>query len=351
MRIAPDIHSRENYLHLIQYIFFTSTILYVGRDVFVLLSFALLIAFIVYPMCVWLERKRVPRMGAIVLSILLLLVLGSGFVALLFRQFVRFLNQWPTIQPKIMNALSNLSQTIMDTYSISKEQQVQWLKQLANDNSMNMVSYLFNIVSASSFSLVLLVLVPIFAMFILFYRHVLVSVCYRLFPDEKREDIRNILLLTVNTYYNFIKGMIVVYAVVGVLNSLGLYLLGVPNAILFGFTASILTFIPYVGIIVGSLLPITMAWLTYNSIWYPIGVVLIFTVVQYLEANLIFPLAVSSRLKINTLATLVAILVGGLLWGLSGMILFVPFVGILKLIADQHPAMKTWSILLGTESD
>lgn len=351
MRIAHDLPSRDNYLRNVQYIFFTCAILYFGRSLFVLLSFAFLIAFIVYPLCVWLERKHMPRMGAIVLSILALLVLGGGFVALLFGQFVRFLNQWNTLQPRIMDAFASLGEVIMNTYSISKEQQMQWLKQMANEHSLNALNYLFGVVSASSFSLVLLVLVPIFAIFILFYRHVLVSVCYRLFPNEKREDIRHILSLTVTTYYNFIKGMVVVYMVVGVLNSLGLYFLGVPNAILFGFTASILTFIPYVGIIVGSLLPITMAWLTYNSIWYPLGVVLIFTVVQYLEANLIFPLAVSDRLKINTLATLVAILVGGLLWGVSGMILFVPFVGIVKLIADQHPAMKTWSILLGTKSD
>jgi predicted PurR-regulated permease PerM len=128
-----------------------------------------------------------------------------------------------------------------------------------------------------------------------------------------------------------------------------LLLLGVPHPVLFGFIASILTFVPYVGIIIGSLLPIAMAWTTYDSVWYAIGVVGVFTFVQYLEANVIFPVAVSNRLKVNTLVVLLAIFVGGVLWGVSGMILFVPFVGIAKLIADHNHRLKTLSMLLGTQ--
>jgi predicted PurR-regulated permease PerM len=143
--------------------------------------------------------------------------------------------------------------------------------------------------------------------------------------------------------------MLLVYLIVGILNSLGLFLLGIPHPILFGFTASILTFIPYAGILIASLLPITLSCVTYNSIWYPIGVIAVFTIVQYLEANVIFPLAVSSRLKINTLVTFAAIVLGGILWGVAGLVLFIPFLGIFKLIADRTPGLRTWAIFLGGE--
>jgi predicted PurR-regulated permease PerM len=90
--------------------------------------------------------------------------------------------------------------------------------------------------------------------------------------------------------------------------------------------------------------------MTYDSVWYPLGVVAVFAFVQYLEANLIFPMAVSSRLSINTLVTIVMILAGGLLWGAAGMILFIPYTAILKLVADRTEKLKTLSILLGNES-
>mgnify|MGYP003353239754 FL=1 len=134
---------------------------------------------------------------------------------------------------------------------------------------------------------------------------------------------------------------------VGVLNSIGLLLLGIQQAFLFGFIASILTFIPYVGIMIASLLPITVAWLTKDSLWYPAGVVMVFALVQYLEANVIFPMAVSSRLKISTLVTVVVMFAGGILWGAAGMILFIPFAAIAKLIVDEVDPGGPLARLLG----
>jgi predicted PurR-regulated permease PerM len=213
----------------------------------------------------------------------------------------------------------------------------------------NVFGLIRNAISASTFSIVLLVLIPVYSVLILYYRQHWLKILARLFPSESDENLREMLSLTIKAYYNFIKGMALVYVVVGGLNSVGLLLLGVPHAILFGFIASILTFIPYVGIIVGSLLPITMAWITYDSIWYPVGIIGIFAFVQYLEANVIFPLAVSNRLNVNTLVMLIAIFAGGILWGMAGMILFVPFIGIAKLIADHNPKWKTVSMMLGIE--
>jgi predicted PurR-regulated permease PerM len=82
-------------------------------------------------------------------------------------------------------------------------------------------------------------------------------------------------------------------------------------------------------------------------VWYPLGVVGIFNFVQYLEANVIFPVAVSFRLQVNTLFMILAIITGGIIWGAAGMILFVPFLGILKLIADKTEGMETVALLLG----
>lgn len=141
--------------------------------------------------------------------------------------------------------------------------------------------------------------------------------------------------------------MLVVYLIVGLLNSIGLWIIGVPNPFLFGFIASILTFIPYVGIMISSLLPIAVSWITYNSIWYPLAVIAVFSIVQVLEAYIIFPFAVGSRLKINTLVIIIVVIVGGILWGAAGMILFIPFISIVKLIADRTPSLKTLSVLLG----
>src|SRR5690606_11864167 len=228
-------------------------------------------------------------------------------------------------------------------------QQERVMRKLTDESGGSLLDMFSRALSASVASGIVLFLIPVYAVLILYYRQQWLRIMYRLFPHEPAESLRQILFQTVQTYYNFIKGMALVYLIVGILNSTGLWLLGIPHPFLFGFIASILTFIPYVGIIGGSLLPIAMAWITYDSVWYPIGIVGIFGFVQYLEANVIFPVAVSSRLNVNTLVMLVAIFVGALLWGMAGMILFVPFVGIAKLIADHNPKWKTASLILGVE--
>lgn len=338
-----------NWLPVLQYIVFGAALLYFGRALFIPLSFALLISFVLYPVCFWMEQKGIKRLAATLISVFGLMLLFSGVFILLVQQFISFLEEWPVIKLKFEESIAQVSQFFSEYYSVSKQQQHDWLTSIANQSAGSILQLIRQTIAAYSVSVVLLILVPVFASLILYYRSLLLSVLFRVFPNERQAEIKSMLLQAVTTYYNFIKGMIIVYMVVGILNSIGLLLLGVPHAIFFGFVAAVLTFIPYIGIMVGSLLPITMAWITYNSVWYALGVVGVFTVVQYLEANVIFPLAVSNRLKMNALVTLAAILAGGILWGVAGLILFVPYLAILKLIADRHPKMKTWSLLIGTD--
>jgi predicted PurR-regulated permease PerM len=139
-----------------------------------------------------------------------------------------------------------------------------------------------------------------------------------------------------------------VYLIVGILNSIGLMLLGIENAWLFGLITAVMTIIPYVGILISGMLPVSVAWSTYDSGWYALGVVAVFAIVQYLEANIIFPKVVGQQLNLNTLAALMGILIGGLLWGVSGMVLVLPVLGILRIVSEEVPGLDALRIWLGT---
>jgi predicted PurR-regulated permease PerM len=246
-----------------------------------------------------------------------------------------------------LETINQLSVFFADQLDISNEKQTMFLENAVNNSGTEAISLLKITLSSLSESLFYLLIIPVFSFLILYYRQLLVRVLNELFPPEKKKLIHEILIETIHAYHDFIKGMLLVYLIVGMLNSIGLLLIGVPHPFLFGFTASILTFIPYVGIIASSLLPIMISWITHNSIWYPIGVIAIFSFVQILEAYIIFPWAVGNRLKINTLVIITMIILGGILWGAAGMILFIPFTSIAKLISDRTESLKTLSILLG----
>ncbi|XOV92678.1 MAG: AI-2E family transporter [Bacteroidota bacterium] len=342
----------KNSLRVLQYTFFIVVLLYVGKPLFIPLSFALLISFILYPFCKRLERRNIPRSLSIFIGLIVFTLILSSIFVLLGYQFAEFMHEWPALSVKLDEWLH-----VTDTKASES-----WFKVFL-DTEKGLIGSVLAYISThvlpliprtlyqSSVSLVLLVLIPVYVALILYYRNLLVGFLYHLFPASASHYIKTILPDVIHTYFNFIKGMGMVYLIVGILNSIGLAIVGVPNPIFFGFVASILTFIPYVGITIGAILPMAVSWLKFDAISYPIGVIIVFVIVQVLEANIIFPLAVSRQLKINALITLIVIIAGGLLWGAIGMILFIPFTAILKLIADQVEEMKPISVLLGTDPD
>jgi predicted PurR-regulated permease PerM len=338
---------QPDWLRLLLFVLGTGVLLREGQALFVPLSFALLISVVLYPVCRWLERRRVPRPLAITLALLLLALVTGALVFLLVQQFSQFSQEWPAMRVKIIRLVQELSQYLTRRFNMPLTLQTLWLERMMVSGAQQVLPVARQIAYQSAVGLVFIILVPFYCAMILYYREQFVTGLLRFFPLSEDTNVRQVLRQTITTFYNFIKGMALVYLIVGILNALGLLLLGIPHAVLLGVVASVLTFIPYIGITLGSLLPITLAWLTYDSVWYPLGVVAIFTFVQYLEANIIFPIAVSYRLQVNTLFVVLAIIAGGLIWGAAGMILFVPFLAILKLIAEKVTHWQKLAFLLG----
>jgi predicted PurR-regulated permease PerM len=338
-------------LQILQFVVLICFVLYFGKTLFIPLSFSLLISFILFPVCKWMESKGINKMGAIISSLLIVFLFIGIVVYLLILQINEFSNEWGLFSKKLLEALNQISAFIAERFDITTEEQVIFLKNSINNSGTQAFSLLRSSLYSLSESLFFLLIIPVFSALILYYRQILAKVLYQIFPADRKETIHEILIETIRAYYNFIKGMFLVYLIVGLLNSIGLLIVGVPHPFMFGFIASILTFIPYIGIMISSLLPIAVSWITFNSIWYPVGVIVVFSIVQALEAYVIFPLAVGRRLKINTLVIILMITAGGILWGAAGMILFIPFASIAKLIADRTESLKTLSILLGEGKD
>ncbi|MBB5282752.1 putative PurR-regulated permease PerM [Rhabdobacter roseus] len=336
---------------ILTYLLAGGLLLYLGRPLLVPLSFGLFISLLLYPLCEWMERRGLGRTAAIALGLFSLLIPLTLLGYLLVSQLLSLGSLWPDMKEKLVVAATDLGEYVDQSLQISRSQRQQWIRQGVESSAGDFFRFLQSTLSASVSSLVFLILVPIYSFLILLYRGRLVRAVEMLVAADWRPKVRPILRLSIRSFFEFIKGMLLVYLIVGLLNSIGLLLLGIPHALLFGFIASILTFIPYVGIMIAALPPIAVSWITYNSIAYPLGVVAIYAVVQYFEANLIFPWAVGRRVNLNTLSTIVSIVLGGIVWGGAGMILFIPFVAIAKLIAEQVEGAEALVLLLGDDEE
>lgn len=326
---------------------FGALLLYFGSTLFIPICYGLLIAMVLYPVCKWLERHRWPRSLAITAGLLIVSIIFSIIISLLFIEINVLRQEIPQLLTKANPSLLQLQHWMESAFGVSIASQNEWWQQLLHNLSGNASTIVQSIIAATAGGLFTLFLVPVYAALFLYNRETFVQFLVKLTGGSHRQQLQVILAATINTYFHFIKGMIQVYLIVGVLNSIGLFALGIPHAILFGMLTAIMTIIPYVGIFISALLPISIAWITKDSIWYPLGVVAVFTFVQYLEANIIFPKVVATQLKVSTWATLVAIVAGGIIWGVSGMILFIPFIGILKIVSEHIPEWGALNILLG----
>ena len=139
--------------------------------------------------------------------------------------------------------------------------------------------------------------------------------------------------------------------ILSILNSTGFLLLGIKHAILFGVLAAILNIIPYIGVLIGSILPIMMALITKDEISYAIGAAGVCVLVQFLDNNFITPYVVGSSVSINPLTATLALVSSALIWGVAGMVLCMPVTGMIKVVCDKVEKLKPFGYLIGEEVD
>ena len=322
-------------------------ILYTLRETLIPLAFSILLAILLHPVCAWLETHRVPRVGAILLSILALFVVLVILVYVVSIQIGSFADELPRITEKA-EVLLDQTLTMGERYlNISRTQQVSEAKKYLINALSEGRAVLLNTLVTTTGAISTFVLLPLYIFFLLLYRDFFRRFVHKAITGVPNEELNLLLKKIYDVIKSYLSGLFLVILIVGVLNSIGLLIIGVPHAIFFGFLAGFLILIPYIGILIGSVLPALLSVVTLDSPWYAVAVIGAMSFVQFLEGNFITPNIVGSKVSVNPLAAIVALFLGGQLWGLSGLILALPVTAILKVIFDSVPTLEPYGFLLG----
>ena len=310
-------------------------------------SLAFVFALLLSPFARRLERWQIPRSIASVVSMVLILGVVSALVYVLSIQVARISQELPALEAKLAETIDQTQLFLQEQFDIDPREQTNYIKQTLTTFFRSSSTFYRTTFSFTAGLINYLIVVPIALFFMLYYRSFLREFLYRLLPRQQHDRLAVVLYNVQQVIHNYIIGLFTVIAIVAVLNTLGLYFLGIDHAVFFGLLAALLTIIPYIGIFLGSLLPIVYAFITTDSLFSPLGVLVIFWVVQFLEGNLITPNVVGSKVSLNPFAAIVALLVGGKVWGPAGMILFIPFLAMLKVIFDSIDSLRPYGFLLG----
>lgn len=309
--------------------------------------FALLFSVMLFPICRRMETAGLARGVSALMSVFIMTLLFASLFFMLFRQFGNLLQEGPELVSKMSVLLDKAENYFSKTFSIRKSIAADHVnKQLGQvmENSGSIVTALIAVITSF---VAQVFLIPLFAFFFLYYRDFFLEFFYKLFPSSDNGWIDETLEKIYFLIQNYLLGLVIVMGIIGILNSVGLYLLGIEYAFFFGFLAALLNLVPYVGVMIGAILPALMALITKDSYWYSVGVIGVMMFVQILESNLITPYVVGSKVSINPLIVIFMFVLFGQLWGISGLILALPFTAILKVLLETMPACKAYSFVLG----
>jgi predicted PurR-regulated permease PerM len=197
-------------------------------------------------------------------------------------------------------------------------------------------------------ALLFLILCPIYVFFMLLckdniYRFI------RGFHPKKEDSNEDVIKKVKKSLFSYLQGLFLVMSISGTLTFIGLHFIGIEYALFLGALTALLTPIPYIGVFISALIPIILALLTKDSIWYAVGVLLVFAIVQFLEAYVFTPKIMGDSVNINPLMIVLGLIIFGSLTGIIGMIMTVPLLAISKVIIDYYPHLKPWKYLLEDE--
>jgi len=321
-----------------------------AQNILIPLIVAIFFTFLLLPVSQKLEQWRFPKILAILVSILIAFFIIVALLYFFFGQISSFLNDWPIIQKTLSVKWDSLQQFVIETFHVSKIEQEAWLTDKIKENASTGGVLVFGIFSATTSFLASFSLIPIYVFFLTFYKEK-IKEFVRIISKEKRENEAVLLVKKVSKVsQKYVIGIFLDVIILSVLNSIGFLIIGLPHAILFGVLISMLNIIPYVGVLIGSLLPILMALLTFDAIGYTIAVAGVCILVQFFDNNFITPMVVGGSVSINPLTALIVLIISALIWGIPGMVLCMPITGMLKVICDNVDSLKPYGFLLGEET-
>ena len=330
-------------------LYFLGTIIFIGQDVITPLVMAFFLSIILLPIYRKLRKYKVPEGLSIFLAILLLLILLALVIWFFSSQISNLVADFPQIKSNVKTHLHSLSQWVGHSFGISTDRQTQMISDY-NDKLLNFATGMLGGAASSVTGIFIFIgLLPIYIFLMLFYKNLLLRFVFLWFPKENHPKVEDVMRESEIIIKSYLVGLLIQITYITILLGGILLVIGIKHAILIGAIFAILNLIPYVGALIGNIIGVLLTISSTTEIWPIFAVLGTIAFVQFLDNNILMPRIVGSKVKINALATIVGVIIGGALAGVSGMFLSLPVIAVMKIIFDRSETLKQWGVLLGDE--
>jgi putative permease len=321
-----------------------------GKEVLCPLLFGLLFSILLLPLAVFFERKiKLHRSAASAMAVLVMLAVITGVMFIVGSQISRVSQDLPMLKEQVIASFHNIQEWISKTFHVNIEKQMNYV----DTATSKLASATPTVIGATVLSVSSLLLFTVFIIldtfFMLFYRRRLLRFLIDVFKEKNANIVYDIVATIQYIIRKYLVGLLLEMTTVAVVCCTVFMLLGIKYAILLGLITALFNIVPYIGIFTALLLNVIITFAT-TAVASKVLLVIITVVSMHLiDSNVLLPVIVGSKVRINAFITLLGVVLGEMIWGIPGMFLSIPVIAILKIIFDRVESLQPWGHLLGDE--
>jgi predicted PurR-regulated permease PerM len=335
----------DRFNRILLFTILTVLLLSFGRRILILLAYSGFFAMLMTPVSGMLEKKGIPRLFSSLISILIIMIAVSGVMVLIYVQFAEIIRDLPQIRPRVENTLQEMMGWIESRTGIHHVQVEEFIKKALSyvDAAGSVLSFMI----LNIFTLVTgFLIVIVFTFLFLLNREKYENFAVKLFRPEKRDYAREIISRVSRIAQQYLAGRIIVILILSVLFAAGFLAAGLKNAILVAIITALVSIIPYIGPLLGGVVPLLVV-AVYGSFSQAFWILVIVLVLNSVDNYFIEPWVSAGTVDISAVFTFLSMLAGYVLWGISGVILFLPILGIIKIIFENVKSLMPYAYLIG----
>lgn len=311
-------------------------------------TFALIISMLLLPVVVWLQKKRAPKWLAVLCAVLLFLLIIGGIVYILSWQVSGLVKDSGNMEQQVTQKVAEFQQYIQEKLGVPVQQQN---KLASGESGKESGSYLSTavggIIAGIGGFITDFILFLVYVFLFLLYRSHLKEFVLRMFFPASRSHASNVMDECRQVAQKYVTGLAFMIVCLSVMYGIGFSIVGVKSALLFAMLAAVLETVPFIGNITGTLLTMLMTVAQGGSSNMVLGVLGTYLLVQFIQTYFLETLIVGAGVNLNPLITIAGIVVGELIWGIPGMVLTIPLLGITKIVFDNIEPLKPIGFLMG----
>lgn len=345
---SPNKQLLTKTVQILLVVLLTAALLYAGRKFLVPIALAGLLSMLLLPWSTWLEKRGIQRGLSTTIAVLTLVIGIVGIIALLSWQMTSVTEDLSEIKTVASDRLKEVRQFASEKLGVTKAEQEEMIEENKASSAGNAAKLGAAVLGAVLGALVTLIIAVVYVFMFLYYRGHFKKFILKLVPATEKTEATRVMEESSQVAQKYLGGLGMMIMILWVLYGIGFSIVGVKNAFFFAILCGVLEIVPYVGNLTGTAITLLMTMAQGGDFSMMMGVVITYGLVQFFQNNVLTPLIVGSEVNINPVFTIMALLAGELIWGVPGMILAIPMLGIFKIICDHVESLKPFGFLIGS---